>query len=83
MTLSNGTRCTIRDGGAWNGLAGHPGWYGTYYCNQNEAVWGKGSAYGIDAAHPLWSATTAPFNGNGPLVTRTVTTAYFVGTLAS
>ena len=80
MMLSNGTRCTIRDGGAWNGLAGHPGWYGTYPCGSDQAVWGQGSASGIDSAHQQWTVSTAPLGGNGPLVVRTVTTAYFVGT---
>lgn len=81
MMLSNGTRCDFRNGGAWNSLEGHPGWYGTYSCASDQAVWGQGSESGIDTAHPQWTVSTAPLGGNGPLVMRTVATAYFVGTL--
>lgn len=79
LLLSDGDRCLVRAGGVWNDLADHPGWYGTYACSGNGAVWAN-SADGIDRSSPLWTVQVAPISGVGPLDTRGVVKAYFVGT---
>lgn len=79
LLLSDGDRCLLRTGGVWNDLADHPGWYGTYACSGNGAVWAE-SGDGIDRSSPRWTVQVAPISGEGPLTTRSVTTAYFTGT---
>ncbi|HSP76378.1 MAG TPA: hypothetical protein VLO31_09220 [Cryobacterium sp.] len=79
LLLSNGDRCLIRSGGVWNDLAEHPGWYGTYSCAEEEAIWAE-SEDGIDRSAPRWTVQVAPISGDDPLSTRDVVTAYFVGT---
>ena len=79
LLLSDGDRCLIRSGGVWNDLAEHPGWYGTYSCTDDGAVWAE-SADGIDRSAPRWTVQVAPISGEDPLRTREVVTAYFVGT---
>lgn len=79
LVLSDGDRCLIRSGGVWNDLAEHPGWYGTYSCSDDGAVWAE-SADGIDRSGPRWTVQVAPISGEEPLSTREVVTAYFVGT---
>lgn len=79
LLLSDGDRCRIRSGGVWNDLARHTGWYGTYSCEGAEAVWAE-SADGIDRSAPQWTVDVASISGAGPLRTRGVVTAYFVGT---
>jgi hypothetical protein len=79
LLLSDGDRCLIRSGGVWNDLAEHPGWYGTYSCAKDGAVWAE-SAEGIDRTGSSWTVQVAPISGEGPLSTREVVTAYFVGT---
>ena len=81
VELSDGTRCLIRAGGVWNDLVDHPGWYGTYACSGNGAVWAD-SADGIDRSSPRWTVQVAPISGDGPVTTRGVITAYFTGTAA-
>ena len=81
VVLGNGTLCTFRAGGAGSSLQGHPNWAVSYYCRNNSAIWTPMNAknYGIDRSHALWTARTAPSNGHGPLTTRSVTRAWFVG----
>lgn len=79
LLLSDGDRCRIRTGGVWSDLADHPGWYGTYACSGNGAVWAD-SADGIDRSSPRWTVQVAPISGDGPLTTRGVTRAYLIGT---
>jgi len=79
LLLSDGDHCLIRSGGVWNDLVGHPGWYGTYSCPGDEAIWAE-SEDGIDRSSPRWTVQVAPISGVGPLDTRVIVTAYFIGT---
>jgi hypothetical protein len=79
LLLSDGDHCLIRNGGTWNGLAQHPGWYGTYSCARDGAVWDD-NADGINQSSPRWTVNVAPISGAGPLNTRGVIKAYFIGT---
>lgn len=82
IVLDNGTKCLIRDGGAWSSLKHHPNWYGTYSCTHEGAVWSPPNAnhVGIDESHGSWRVHVAPISGEGKLVTRHVKRAYFVAT---
>jgi hypothetical protein len=81
LVLTNGTLCTLRDGGAGASLQGHPTWAAFYYCQHNQAIWAPGNArnWGIDRSHALWTARTAPENGHGSLTTSQLARAWFVG----
>lgn len=79
LLLSDGDHCLIRYGGVWNDLAQHPAWYGAYSCAGDGAVWAD-SADGIDRSSPRWIVDVAPISGVGPLDTRGVVKAYFIGT---
>lgn len=79
LLLSDGDRCLLRTGGAWNDLADHPGWYGTYSCAAGGAVWAETSD-GIDRSSPRWTVHIASISGIGPLTSLEVATAYFIGT---
>lgn len=81
VLLSDGAHCLIRTGGVWNDLADHPGWYGTYACSGDEAIWAH-SGDGIDRSKPRWTVQVAAISGDAPLATRGVVTAYFIGTAA-
>ena len=83
LTLSDGSHCMIRDGGAWGSLDGHPDVYGTYSCAGGLVVWGAARSDGIDRSHPLWTVQVAPGSGHGALRTMSVRTVYLVGTAAS
>jgi hypothetical protein len=81
MKLADGDFCSIRDGGAWGTLTGHPNLFGTYACVHAGIVWASASArhFGVNESHPVWTVQTAPA-GNHALVTRHVAKAWFVGT---
>lgn len=81
MRLGDGDVCSIRDGGAWGSLPGHPYLVGTYSCQHDGAVWaGPHAAHqGVDESNPSWTVRTAQF-GSHTLVTRHVVKAWFVGT---
>lgn len=83
LELSDGARCSIRDGGAWGQLVGHPELYGTYSCSNGEDVWAPRDSYGVNRTHPLWTVRLANDAGRGPLHAVGVLTAYFVGTSTS
>jgi hypothetical protein len=80
LELSDGTRCSLRDGGAWGELDQHPELVGTYYCTGDLAVWANGHSDGIDRSSPTWTVRLAPMSGHGTLRPVTVHTAYYVGT---
>ncbi len=80
LVLGNGVRCTLRVGGAWASLDGHPDMYGTYSCQGGDVIWGSDRSDGIDRTSPLWKVRLAPGTGHGTLHPMTVRTAYFVGT---
>lgn len=81
IRLGDGDLCSIRDGGAWSQLPGHPNLFGTYSCAHDGAVWATAGAkhQGVNESHPSWTVRTAPFDSH-TLVTRRVTKAWFVGT---
>lgn len=81
MKLGDGDICSIRDGGAWSQLPGHPYLYGTYSCAHDGAVWASASAphLGVDESTAVWHVRTAQF-GHSTLITRHVVKAWFVGT---
>jgi hypothetical protein len=79
LVLDDGTRCLIRDGGAWSALPGHPNWYGDYGCNGNVEIYGPGA--GIDDSSSRWTVHAVTWTGGRASVrTRSVVAAYFVGT---
>lgn len=82
MRLGNGAYCTLRVGGAGAALQGHPHYGVVYYCTDREAVWARfgDRRAGIDKTHRVWRVQVAPDNGQGPLRTRRVAHAWFVGT---
>lgn len=84
IVLADGTRCAIRDGGAWGSLPHHPKWFGTYQCARHGAVWAnaKMSHEGVNESAPRWTVHTSQFGGSGKLTVRRVKRAYFVSTAA-
>lgn len=82
VVLTDGTRCEIRDGGAWGQLKSHPRWYGTYSCSRHGVVWSAPNAahMGIDETRASWTLTTGRADGRGRLWTQHVRRAYFAGT---
>jgi hypothetical protein len=83
IVLADGTRCAIRDGGAWGVLKHHPHMSGTYSCTHHGVVWARANAPhgGVNESTSAWTVQTAQF-GAGHLVTRRITRAYFVGTFS-
>jgi hypothetical protein len=82
LVLDDGTRCLVRDGGAWNLVAGHPSWVGWYYCPGAADVYGPLGGIGIDQTTRNWTVRTVTFPaGKAPVVAmHSVETAYYVGT---
>lgn len=82
LVLSDGTKCSIRDGGAWGMLRSHPKWTGAYSCDKHGVVWAPPHAkhYGVDESSAAWTVHTASGSGHGRLTVRHVARAYFVGT---
>jgi hypothetical protein len=80
IVLGDGTRCSIRDGGAWGTLQSHPNWAGSYSCDHHGVVWTPPNAKhnGVNESTASWTVRTAPASGQGQLVTRRVKRAYFV-----
>jgi hypothetical protein len=85
LVLTDGTKCSIRDGGAWGQLKSHPKWYGTYACEKHGVVWSppKAHHYGIDESAAVWTVRTGPGGGKGKIVVRRIRRVYFVGTASS
>ena len=80
IVLLDGTRCSIRDGGAWGMRKANPNWFGTYSCTRHGVVWSPPHAAhnGVNESHAAWTVRVG--KDSGPLVTRHVKRAYFVGT---
>ena len=80
MVLSNGTYCSIRDGGAGPSRAGHPHWTATYYCDNGKIIWMRPGAkhLGVFERFPSWTVIEA--GATGLIVARHVLRAWFVGT---
>jgi hypothetical protein len=87
MLLEDGTRCFLRNGGAWGGRA--DGYVGVYYCGDagsNLAVlWlpSQGPGTCVDRSTPLWTvkvgALGSPSDQFPPPQSKGVTTAWFAG----
>jgi hypothetical protein len=82
LILTDGTVCSIRDGGAWGYLKSHPKYFGTYSCSKHGVVWSPPNAvhYGVDESSSSWTVQTGSAAGKGGLTTRHVARAYFVAT---
>jgi hypothetical protein len=79
LVLDDGTRCVVRDGGAWDTVPGHPTWYGQYSCTGGVDVYGP-IPDGIDRTAPLWTVHTVSDANTAVVRSRSVRSAYFVGT---
>ena len=86
LLLDDGTRCLLRNGGAWGGR--DDGYVGVYSCESDFAVlWlpsqGPGSC--IDRSTPVWTVKVGQLGSPGehfpPPQNRAVTTAWFAGSL--
>ncbi|GAB1813955.1 hypothetical protein [Mycobacterium sp. MUNTM1] len=84
LTLDDGTRCLLRNGGAWGGRA--DGYSGVYGCGSDLAVlWlpSQGAGSCIDRSSPAWTVKVgrlgAPDAVLPPPATRMVTEAWFAG----
>lgn len=83
LTLADGTRCLLRNGGAWGGRA--DGYVGVYGCGSDLAVlWlpsqGPGSC--IDRSSPAWTVKVGRLGAPDaalPPQTRAVTAAWLAG----
>jgi hypothetical protein len=88
IVLTDGTVCSIRDGGAWGQLKQHPNYYGAYSCNRHGVVWLRYTSHttvvhnGVDESASSWTVQTAT-GDSGPLITRHIARAYFVATATS
>jgi hypothetical protein len=87
LLLDDGTRCRLRNGGAWGGRDdGYVGVYGCGAADSNLAVlWlpSQGAGSCIDRSTPVWTVKVGqlgtPSEHFPPPQTRTVTTAWFAG----
>jgi hypothetical protein len=87
LLLDDGTRCRLRNGGAWGGRDdGYVGVYGCGDASSNLAVLflpSQGAGTCIDRSMPAWTVEVgqlgAPTAHFPPPQTRTVTTAWFAG----
>jgi hypothetical protein len=84
LLLDDGTRCRLRNGGAWGGR--DDGYVGVYGCGGDTAVlWlaSEGPGTCVDRSTPLWTVKIgelgAPTEHFPPPQTHTVTTAWFSG----
>jgi hypothetical protein len=81
LVLEDGSRCRLRDGGAWGSPAARPSDVGYYSCGQRRGiVWAPpGSPTGgIDRSQPRWTVEVGDVTG--PLARVGVRTAYYVAT---
>jgi hypothetical protein len=80
LVLGSGPACSIRIGGAWGTVPGHPRWVGYYACDRGT-IWGPADdRRGVDRSEPTWMVHWA--NRRLRLADRAVRTAYLVGTAA-
>lgn len=87
LALDDGTRCLLRNGGAWGGRAdGYVGVYGCGGAGSNLAVlWlpSQGAGTCIDRSSPVWTVKVGPLGAPNAVVpppaTRTVTAAWLAG----
>jgi hypothetical protein len=79
LTLGRGQHCTIRVGGAWAPLPTHPRWVGFYSC-AHGSVYGSARGDGIIRSTTPWTVHLWRSGTAHRVVTRSVATAYDVGT---
>lgn len=87
LALDDGTRCLLRNGGAWGGR--DDGYVGVYGCGAPDAnlavLWlpSQGAGTCIDRSAPLWTVKVGqlgtPSEHFPPPQTRAVATAWFAG----
>lgn len=87
LVLDDGTRCLLRNGGAWGGRA--DGYVGVYGCGDPHAnlavLWlpSQGAGTCIDRSSPAWTVKVGQLGEPDavlpPPATRTVTTAWLAG----
>jgi hypothetical protein len=87
LVLDDGTRCLLRNGGAWGGR--DDGYVGVYECGDPSAnlavLWLPSQGVGtcIDRSAPVWTVKVGelgtPTTHFPPPQTRAVTTAWFAG----
>jgi hypothetical protein len=83
LLLSDGNRCRLRNGGAWNGR--DDGYNGAYRCGGDVAVLVQQDGLGgpIDRSSPVWTVKLGKLGPPGaalpPPVTVKVVTAWFAG----
>jgi hypothetical protein len=83
MVLDDGTRCLLRNGGAWGGR--DDGYVGTYECGDLAILWlpSQGPGTCIDRSAPAWTVKVGQLGTPGthfpPPQIHAVTTARFAG----
>jgi hypothetical protein len=84
LQLDDGTRCRLRNGGAWGGR--QDGYYGVYGCGgagPSLAVLALGGGPAIDRSAPAWTVKVGPLGTPdqqfAPPQVHSVTTAWFAG----
>jgi hypothetical protein len=87
LVLDDGTRCLLRNGGAWGGR--DDGYVGVYGCGDPSAnlavLWlpSQGAGTCIDRSAPVWTVKVGQLGTPGthlpPPQTRAVTTVWFAG----
>jgi hypothetical protein len=80
LLLDDGTRCRLRNGGAWGGR--DDGLYGAYGCyTDNRIVLAGETTPAIDDSQPVWTVKVGPLGGGNehfpPPETHAVTTAWY------
>lgn len=91
LQLSDGARCSIRNGGAWGSLKGHPEMWGTYSCRRSPQsrdgeetiLWGRNGSFGINTKGQVWTVQESLDGGeSGHTRSVQVRAAYYVGNAA-
>ncbi|MEU5694364.1 hypothetical protein [Actinosynnema sp. NPDC020468] len=82
LELSDGSRCRLRNGGAWPGRA--DGYAGAYSCTGPTEFVLADSDTAVDRSGPVWTVLVGDLGADNPVfpppTTMSVTTAYFAST---
>jgi hypothetical protein len=79
LDLVGGQTCDIRIGGAWGELPSHPNWVGFDSCTKGS-VYGPPSGDGVKRGGTAWTVRVWKSGTKQQVVTKTIGTAYVVGT---
>ena len=83
LLLDGGTRCLLRNGGAWGGRA--DGYVGVYDCGDIAVLWlpSQGAGTCIDRSAQVWTVKVGQLSASTtqPPQTRAVTSAWFAGSV--